>query len=126
MVATIVTGKRRFSLTSLGARLRPVGGLFLVVLAAGVMARLFLHSPYRLLVPIGFVAILVALAARFGALVGILGAVLAALVVARYLYSPLGSFHVDDVAARKSLSWMLVGASALSFLLFPPQNRSHR
>jgi hypothetical protein len=80
---SIAPGKKKpFPLALLGARLRPLLGLVLVLLVAVVIARLFLHSPYRSLVPIGFVAVLVAVAARFGALAGVLGAVLAAMVFA--------------------------------------------
>ena len=55
-----------------------------------------------------------------------LGGVLAAMVLAYCLYPPLGSLRVDDGTARENLSWMILSAIAISFLLFPPQSRSRR
>jgi K+-sensing histidine kinase KdpD len=104
-----------------GAGVRHVVGLLLVWVAATVTARLFLDSPVRTWVPIGFVAILLLLATRFGTLVAILGAALAAMVFAYSLFPPLGSLRVEEIAARESLSWMLLGAIVLSFLFSQPQ-----
>ena len=105
---------------------RVLAGLLLCLLAALVCARLFVHSPWQNHVPLAFVVVLVILAACLGALVGTIGAVLAALVFSYFLYPPLGNIQVDSAAARESLAWMLLAAGSVSFLAFPPKGRSHR
>jgi K+-sensing histidine kinase KdpD len=90
-------------------------------MAALVAAKVFSHSQFRVLVPLGFVAVLIVLASRFGSIVSIVGAVLSAMVFAYYLFPPLFSLRVDDPAARENLSWMVLSAIALSYLLFPPR-----
>jgi K+-sensing histidine kinase KdpD len=90
-------------------------------MAALVAARIFCHSPLRVIVPLGFVAVLVALASRFGPIVSVVGAVLSAMVFAYFLFPPLFSLRVEDPAARENLAWMVLSAIALSYLLFPPR-----
>jgi K+-sensing histidine kinase KdpD len=106
--------------------LRALTGLFLALAAAFIAAGLFSHSNFRLLVPLGFVFVLIVLSARFGLIVSVLGSLLAAVVFAHRLYPPLGSIRVEQVAARESLGWMILAAVVLSYLLFPPQGRSER
>jgi len=86
-----------------------------------VVAKAFSHSQFRLLVPLGFVAVLIALASRFGSIVSIVGAVLSAMAFAYFLFPPLFSLRVEDPAARENLAWMVLSAIALSYLLFPPR-----
>lgn len=104
--------------------LRTLTGLLLAVAAALITAGLFSHSHFSVFVPLGFVAVLLVLAARFGVMVSVLGSVLAALVFAQRLYAPMGSVRVEQLAARENLAWMILAAVALSYLLFPPQSRS--
>ena len=103
---------------------RPITGALLSLTAALVAAKVFSHSQFRVLVPLGFVVLLVALASRFGSIVSIVGAVLSAMVFAYYLFPPLYSLRVDDPAARENLSWMVLSAIALSYLLFPSRKKS--
>ncbi len=105
--------------------LRTLTGLLLVLAAALITAGLFSHSDLRIFVPLGFAVVLVALAARFGVMVSVLGSLVAALVFAHRLYAPTGSVHVEQLAARENLAWMVLAAIALSYLLFPPQPRRH-
>ena len=107
------------------ATLRTLTGLLLVLAAALITAGLFSHSTFRIFVPLGFVVVLIALAARFGLLVSVLGSVVAALVFAHRLYAPTGNLHVEELAARENLAWMILAAVTLSYLLFPPQPRRH-
>jgi len=106
--------------------LRTLTGLFLSLAAAFIVAGLFSHSNFRLFVPLGFVFILIVLAARFGLIVSVLGSLVAAIVFAHRLYPPLGSIRVEQAAARESLGWMILAAVALSYLLFPPRARPDR
>jgi K+-sensing histidine kinase KdpD len=90
-------------------------------MAALVTTKVFFHSQLRVLVPLGFVAVLVALASRFGPIVSVMGAVLSAMVFAYFLFPPLFSLRVDDPVARENLAWMVLSAIAFSYLLFPPR-----
>ena len=103
--------------------LRTVTGLLLSLAAAFMVAGLFSHSELRLFVPLGFVFVLIVLAARFGLMVSVLGSLVAAVVFAHRLFPPLGSVGVEHTAVRENLGWMILAAIALSYLLFPPQGR---
>lgn len=98
---------------------RPLTGAFLSLMAALVAAEVFSHSQFRVLVPLGFVVVLIALASRFGSIGSIVGAVLSAMSFAYFLFPPVFSLRVDDPAARENLLWMILSALALSSLLFP-------
>jgi K+-sensing histidine kinase KdpD len=89
-------------------------------MAALVTARAFGHSQLRVVVPLGFVAVLIALASRFGPIVSVVGGALSAMIFAYFLFPPLFSLRVEDPTARENLSWMVLSAIALSYLLFPP------
>jgi K+-sensing histidine kinase KdpD len=93
-------------------------------MAALVTTKVFSHSQLRVRVPLGFVAVLVVLASRFGPIVSVVGAVLSAMVFAYFLFPPLFSLRVEDPAARENLSWMVLSAIALSYLLFPPRKNT--
>ena len=106
--------------TKLGAVGRPITGVLLSLMSALVTAKVFSHSQLRVFVPLGFVAVLVALSSRYGTIVSVVGAVLSAMVFAYFLFPPLFSLRVAEAAARENLSWMALSAIALSYLLFPP------
>ena len=116
--------------TSIRAKLvavgRPITGALLSLVAALVAAQVFSHSQFRVLVPLGFVAVLIALASRFGSIVSVVGAVLSTMVFAYFLFPPLFSLRVDDPVARENLSWMVLSAIAFSYLLFPPRKNPLR
>jgi len=98
----------------------PTAGALLSLMAALVTARAFGHSQLRVVVPLGFVAVLIALASRFGPIVSVVGGALSAMIFAYFLFPPLFSLRVEDPTARENLSWMVLSAIALSYLLFPP------
>lgn len=98
-------------------------GLILTLGAAFASASLFSHSHFRLFVPLGFIVILVLLAARYGFAVSVFGSLLATVIFAYRLSPPLGSIHVQQAAMRESLGWMILAAIAISYLLFPPPPR---
>ena len=100
---------------------RPITGAFLSLIAALVAAKVFSHSQLRVFVPLGFVAVLIALASRFGPSVSVVGAVLSAMVFAYFLFPPLFSMRVSEAPARDNLAWMVLSSIALSYLLFPPR-----
>jgi len=95
-------------------------------MTALVVAKVFSHSQFRALVPLGFVAVLIALASRYEPIVSIVGAVLSAMVFAYFLFPPLFSLRVSEAPARDNLAWMVLSAIALSYLLFPPRKNPLR
>ena len=112
--------------TKIGAMLRTMTGLLLTLAAAFLTAGFFSHSKLRIFVPLGFVVVLIAVSARFGAIVGVLGSLIAALVFAHRLFAPIGAVAVEELPARENLAWMILASAALSFLLFPPPERRSR
>jgi hypothetical protein len=52
--------------------------------------------------------------------------VLAALVFADYLFSPVGSIEVANDSARANLGWMLLIGIGFSFLFAPPTSTCRR
>jgi K+-sensing histidine kinase KdpD len=106
-------------LWSMQLRDAAVGGLVCGIAAIGVSAAAQGHS-WKNMVPLIFTAILLIIAALFGARAGILGTVLAALVFAAFLFDPRGSISMANESARSNLGWMLLIGIAFSFLFAPP------
>lgn len=87
-----------------------------------VASLLFSTQPWRVFVPLAFVAVLVLIASRYGLVVAIIGSALTAIIFAHFLFSPLGNLQVESAAAKTNLAWMVLASIAVSYLLFP----SHR
>jgi K+-sensing histidine kinase KdpD len=98
---------------------RTIWGLVLCSALAVGSGYAFSDRPHRVLLPFLFVIVIVAIAARYGVMVGILGSIVSAIIFAHELYSPLHSIAVDDVAARASLAWMILGGIAIPYLVLP-------
>jgi K+-sensing histidine kinase KdpD len=95
-------------------------GVVLALAASLISAHIFAATNARTAVPLWFILVLYVLAWRYGFGAGVIGSLLCALVFAYFLFDPTGSWHVQDAAARKSLLWMVVGTTAISYLLTPP------
>lgn len=100
-------------------------GVLLCILATALLGALFASSRVSASLPLFCLVVVLAVAVRFGALTGILGSALSALLLAYFIFSPQHSLHVTDAAARANLSWLLLGGIILSFL-FAPHSRSRR
>lgn len=94
-------------------------GLTLCSALAVGSAYLFSNHPSNVFLPFLFVIVIVAVAARYGVMVGILGSIVSAVIFAHLLYSPLGSLQVDDITARSALAWMVLGGIAVPYLVLP-------
>ncbi len=94
-------------------------------LLAAVAAGLCQERPLKLVLPLLFIVVLIAIAVRFGTAACIGGAVVATLVFAHMLYQPLGSFSVANEVARANLAWMLLGGIVPAYLLVPPRQPGH-
>jgi K+-sensing histidine kinase KdpD len=69
-----------------------------------------------------FSAVLLAVAFFFGMRAGIVGSLLAAVVFASFLFSPVRSIHVANETARSNLGWMLLIGISFSLLFAPPSS----
>ena len=94
-------------------------GTLLCTSAAALLAGLFASSSVRVALPLICLAIVLAVAARFGATTGILSSVFSAIVLAYFVFSPVHSLEVADATARNNLGWLLLGGISLSFLFGP-------
>lgn len=109
-------------------KLRAVVGVVLASGAAYLLATWFAeHAGHeaKVLVPLWFIAVLVALAIRYGLAVGVVGSLLSAAIFATTLFSPFGSLWISDLTARRNLAWMVLGGIVLSYL-FAPSDSAHR
>ena len=94
-------------------------GTLLCASVALVLALVFDRSRVELVLPLICLAMVLAVAARFGVATGVLGSVASALLLAYFVYAPEGSLHVTSSDARANLSWLLLGGISLSFLFTP-------
>jgi len=92
-------------------------GFVLCGFSASLLAIFFWHSRFQILAPILFIFIVVAIAMRFGRVVGVLGTLFGAALFAIWLYPPLGALRVSSQEARGSLNALLLGGLVLSYLL---------
>ena len=99
--------------------LKVSAGLVLCALAAFAVSASDLLHPWRLVLPLAFVVILVMLATRYGVIVAVIGAPLAAFIFAYFLFPPLHSFQVDNDAAKGNLGWMILAGVVISYLVAP-------
>lgn len=94
-------------------------GVAVSVLCAIAVALVFSRTHWKLAAPFLFSAVLVMLAGRFGARVSVAGSLLAAMIFAALLFSPLHSLRVENQAERATLAWMILLSVSASYLLFP-------
>lgn len=102
-----------------------IGGLVCALAAVAFSAAANGHE-WKNMAPLIFTAVLLLIAAVFGARAGILGSVLAAMVFAGFLFGPVGSIHVANESARANLGWMLLIGIGFSFLFAPPTSPIRR
>jgi K+-sensing histidine kinase KdpD len=102
-----------------------IGALVCSVAAMGAIAAAEGHA-WKNMVPLVFAAILMIIAALFGAKAGILSTVLAALFFATFLFGPTGSITIANESARSNLGWMLLIGIGFSFLFAPTSSGFRR
>jgi K+-sensing histidine kinase KdpD len=83
-------------------------GLVVCTALAIVFSLLLRETSLRGFVPYGFLVVIVAVAKIWGRLAGVLGTAGAALAFSFLLYSPVGSWIVNDDIARANLGWMML------------------
>jgi integral membrane sensor domain MASE1 len=98
-------------------------GTLLCASAALMLSLMFNQTRLEVALPLICMAIVVAVAARFGVATGVFGSLACALLLAYFVYAPEGSFRISDVRARGNISWLLLGGISLSFLFAPNRSR---
>ena len=106
--------------------LRTTTGVLLSGAAALLLALFAAGQSTRRMIPWVFVIILIALSARFGPMVSLIGSVVAVVIFARLVYAPVGSVIITDETAKASLAWMALISVVAAYLLFPPSHPRHR
>jgi K+-sensing histidine kinase KdpD len=102
-------------------------GTLLCASVALVLALVFNQTRLEVALPLASLAVVLAVAARFGVATGVLGSIVSAFLLAYFVYAPEGSLHVASRDARSSLSWLLIGGISLSFLFTPRRDEQpHR
>jgi integral membrane sensor domain MASE1 len=101
-------------------------GTLLCASVALVLALVFHRSQIELTLPLISLAVVIAVAGRFGVATGVLGSVVSALLLAYFVYAPQHSFRVVSPDARENLSWLLLGGISLSFLFAPRHEVSEK
>jgi K+-sensing histidine kinase KdpD len=94
-------------------------GIAVSALCAIAVALIFSKTHWKMAAPFLFAAVLVLLASRFGAMVSVVGSLLASLIFAFLLFSPMHSLHVENETERATLAWMILLSVSASYLLFP-------
>lgn len=94
-------------------------GTLLCASVALVLALVFSRTRLEFALPLICLAVVLAVAARFGVATGVLGSIVSAFLFAYFVYSPEGSFHIASPDARANVSWLLLGGISLSFLFTP-------
>lgn len=102
-----------------------MGSLVCALAAVALSAAANGHT-WKNIVPLIFTAVLLIIAALFGSRAGIIGTVLAAMIFASFLFSPMGNIQVADQSARGNLGWMMLIGIGFSFLFAPPTSRLRR
>lgn len=99
-------------------------GTLLCASVALVLGLVFTQTRLEFALPLVCLAVVLAVAARFGVATGVLGSVVSAFLFAYFVYSPEGSFHIASAAARSNVSWLLLGGISLSFLFTPRREQA--
>lgn len=101
-----------------------VAGAVLCTVAAAAMTAIFADNAARGILPLVFLAVITLVALYFGVVAGMIGSICAAVVFAIFLFPPIGSPLVDNLAERSNVAWMLLGGIAISYFFapYPPHN----
>lgn len=111
--------------TKLLYTLQSTFGIAVSALCAIAVALVFSRTHWKLAAPFLFAAFLVLLARHFGAMVSVVGSLLAAMIFALMLFSPVHSLHVENETERATLAWMILLSVSASYLLFPTRTDGH-
>ena len=111
--------------TKLLSTLQSTLGIGVSALCAIAVALVFSRTPWKLAAPFFFAALLVLLASRFGAMVSVIGSLLAAVIFTLILFSPVHSLHIENESERATLAWMILLSVSASYLLFPSRTDGH-
>jgi Kef-type K+ transport system membrane component KefB len=95
----------------------PSLGIIFSAVASLLAIVAFHERPSRVFVPAAFLVVIVPVARIWGRTAGVLGTATAGLAFAFLLFNPVGSWLVNDDAARTNLGWMILGGMALSYFL---------
>jgi K+-sensing histidine kinase KdpD len=96
------------------------------LLLAGLLAFLLRGTILENYLPFLFLGLVVAIAAIFGSTVGIPATMGAGVIFAAFLFDPVVSVRIGDVAQRSNLIWMTIGGISASELLGAKKTSARR
>jgi K+-sensing histidine kinase KdpD len=102
-----------------------IGGLVCTLAALALSAAANGHT-WKNMAPLIFTGVLLVIAGLFGSRAGIIGTVVAAMIFAAFLFSPMENMQVSDQSARGNLGWMMLIGIGFSFLFAPPSSGIRR
>jgi K+-sensing histidine kinase KdpD len=103
-----VTNRARTSKARVYVWLNAFIGILVCSISASLLILVTRGTAYRPMIPLFFIAVIVVVALRFGMLASSLGALVATMLFAYFLFTPVGSFRVQKGEARTNLVWMLL------------------
>jgi K+-sensing histidine kinase KdpD len=83
-------------------------GILVSAICASLLILVTRGTSYRPMIPLFFIIVIVVVALRFGMLASSLGALVATILFAYFLFTPVGSLRVQKGEARTNLVWMLL------------------
>ena len=89
-------------------------GTILCAALAVVISLMGQSKPGKSALPIWFLAAVMLIIFRFGALAGVLGTIVSGIIFAVCLFEPLGCLAVHDAVQKDNLMWMVLVGLALS------------
>ncbi len=101
-------------------------GVVIAAWSAALLCIVFRGRSSSVFIPLAFLVVIILVAIRFGAVAGMLGSTIAAVVFAFFLYRPTGDLSVEDPAAKMNLAWLVLGGLACSYLLAPERPQRHQ
>jgi K+-sensing histidine kinase KdpD len=96
-----------------------VYGASLCAGAAALLALFLRTTTLRASIIFPFLLVVIFIALRFGAVAAIVGTSVSAAIFSRFMLPPLGSFAIQDPAAKENLLWFLVAGITLGYLFAP-------
>ena len=96
-----------------------VYGVALCGAAATLLAVSLRTTSLRVAVIFPFLLVVIFVAIRFGAVAGMVGTSVAAIVFSCFMLPPLGSFSIEDQDARQRLIWFVIAGISIGYLFAP-------
>lgn len=100
-------------------------GILVSAISAALLILVTRGTSLRPMIPLFFILVIVVVALRFGMMASSLGALVATLLFAYFLFNPVGSFRVQKGEARTNLVWMLLVGIPIGYFAWSTRTDLH-